>query len=324
VAPSNVARLYWALQAVKGTPAAAPQYSTDFSGGAGPALTRTIGTRDLTGLGRETGNGFVQMLAAAGSVTLPVFPKTSGFFAYAAQGGKVTTGAGPYTHALTGANTQPYLTVWKAYFNGIKERVQDVKVTSLAYAWAAGGDLVQTIDMVGTLVVPVATIPAGSVYDGGEPLRVPDMVYDIDGDVIDTVTGGTLAITTPHEGQQTDKIYPSYIMESGPRSYPATFTELYLDPDRYNLINFGNTTPVAAATDIRTGNLTLTFGNFTTGPALRFDADNFAFETIDLSPAANAGVLTQAVGGRAYRVDDDAGPTLTVTAVNDVATYTAA
>lgn len=326
MAPSNVARLYFALQAVKGAPAAAPQYAVDFSGGTGPVLNRTIGDRPLTGLGRDPGNSFIQKLEASGSFSMPVFAKTSAFFAYAALGTKGVTGAGPYVHALSPANSQPYLTIWRSLFDGIYERIDDCKVTSLGYTWEAGGDLMCEISVVGTTVTPLASIPAGSTYDGGEPLRVPDMVYDVDGAEVDTITGGSLTIETPHEGVQTRLITPSYVLESGPRVITASFNELYINPDRYNLINYNDTTPAggAASTSIYDGEVILTFGDPTAGPGLVFDIPFFAFSSIELAPAADAGVLMQTVGGQAWR--DPAtgnGPVLTMEATNSIASYTA-
>ena len=315
---SNVYQLGFALQSAKGTAAAAPQYLIDVTD-ADVMPNIEIEEREETGLGRDVGDNYIQVLSVEGSASIICRPKTTALFLYGVLGAKAVTGAAdPYTHTLTPAADQPWFTVWRTLAGSIHEHYTDCKITQTEFEWEAGGDLTCSMDIMGLSFERLASMPAGGVYEQGQPLRVPGMEYSIETVVNDAITGGSLTIEAAQEALQTVQIYNSYL-EPSRREITASYDEIYQNVERYAKIIYGAADGLTPTETIYEGALQFTFGDYTDGPGLRFVIPRFQFSEIEAEPDSGGDPLVTPVSGKAAR--PVSGSILTATVLNSVASY---
>jgi hypothetical protein len=145
----NIADLGFAIQATKGTPAASSSERSYLMGG-GLQPARAVADIEETSSGRLRNSAFVQSVAVEGDPQMAVRPNMIGLLLYAAMGAKAVTGASdPYTHTLTLAATQPYMTIWRSLGAALFERFTDCKITNLTIEAGAGGVLTVTAGITG-------------------------------------------------------------------------------------------------------------------------------------------------------------------------------
>lgn len=307
-----------ALQSAKGVAATAPQYKFDVTDSDFmPAME--VEEREETGLGRDRGDNYIRLLSAEGSASVTCRPATTALFLYGVLGAKAVTGAAaPYTHTLTPADDQPWLTVWRTLANGIHERFTDCKITTAEFEWEAGGDVMLSMDIMGLAFERLAAMPAGGIYEQGQPLRVPSMEYLVEGVANDAIVSGSLSIEANQEGLQTNKITNSYL-EPTKREISASYDEIYQNVSRYAKVIYGAAAGLTPTETLYEGALQFTFGNYTTGPALRLAIPRFQFSEVEATPDSGGDPLMVPVSGIAAR--PATGSILTATVVNSVATY---
>lgn len=315
---SNVFQLGFALQSAKGAAASAPQYLVDVTDAdLGPNFE--IEEREETGLGRDVGDNYIKVLSAEGSASIICRPKTSALFLYGVLGAKAVTGAAdPYTHTLTPAADQPWFTVWRTLGGSIHEKFVDCKITNMEFEWEAGGDLTCSMDIMGLNFTRLASMDAGGVYEQGQPLRVPGMEYLLETVANDAITGGSLTIDAAQEGLQTTGVTYAYL-EPSKREITASYDEVYQAVSRYAKVVYGGAAGTTPSTTIYEGAVQFTFGNYTTGPALRFAIPRFQFSEIEATPDSGGDPLITPVSGKAAR--PVSGSIITATVLNSIATY---
>lgn len=332
---SNVFRLGLALQATKGTPAAAPDYWVDVtSSDIGPAPETE--QRSETGLGRDPGETYIRVLGAGGSASVILRPQTAPLFFYGALGAKSTTadpnggGAGvpgaPYNHVLTPANDQPYFTMWRELGDMIYEQFVDCKITGCNVEWAAGGDVTASLTVVGLSFTRLTSSPAGGTYDNGAPFRVPGVVYTIEGAVDNSLTQGNVNIEAGQTAIQTVNITNSYL-EPGQRNITLGWEQVASDVDRYAKTYYGGPTGTNPAETVYEGAVLFEFGEMapasgSSGPGLSLDIPRTGFTETTANPDPGGDPLRYPVAGQAFR--PASGSIITATVVNGVSGYTAA
>lgn len=157
----NVADIAIGIQAAKGTASVVSSVRSYLMDGGIIPVRDTADVEETSG-GRLRNTAFVKSIRGEGSPKFAARPGFLGMLLYGAMGAKAVSGAGdPYTHTFTLAQTQPYLTVWRA-LNGLYERFADVKLTSLHLESGAGGILQVTAGMLGLQpVFKTAAEPTG-------------------------------------------------------------------------------------------------------------------------------------------------------------------
>lgn len=316
---SNIARYYFALQSAKGAPAAAPQYSIDVTG-ADLAPTPETETRSETGLGRDPGDSYIRVLAAGGGVTTLLRPKTAALLLYGVLGAKAVTGTTRYSHAITPANDQPYMTWWRMVGDSIFERFDDCKITGMNIEWAAGGDVSAALSVIGLNFARLAAIPAGAVYESGPPLRVPGVVYTVEGAVDNSITSGNVNIEAGQTAIQTTAITNSYL-EPSARNITLSWEQVYSDVGRYAKALYGSAAGLTPSATIYEGAVKFEFvspGN-AAEKGLTLDIPRVGFSPSTVNPDAGGDPLRLPVAGQAYR--PGSGAIITATVINDVASY---
>jgi hypothetical protein len=144
----NIADLSIGIQSTAGTAAATPLARCYLMGG-GFGPMRDVADVEETSASRLRNTAYVQNVRAEGSPQFAVRPGFIPVLLYGAMGTKAVSGAGdPYTHTITLAATQPYLTFWRT-LGTLFERFIDVKVASLNFESTAGGVLAVTAELLG-------------------------------------------------------------------------------------------------------------------------------------------------------------------------------
>lgn len=144
----NIADLSVGIQTTQGTAAVTPLARCYLMGG-GFGPMKDVADVEETSSGRLRNTAYVQNVRAEGSPQFAVRPSMIPIWLYGAMGAKAVSGASdPYTHTLTLAATQPYLTLWRTLAT-LYERFVDVKVRSLSFESASGGILAVTAELAG-------------------------------------------------------------------------------------------------------------------------------------------------------------------------------
>jgi hypothetical protein len=144
-----------AKQTAKGTAATNPTYAHGVMDGGfqlQPEQARvavTSGTRVAPQVDRTKAIAKV-------SFTTRMFTKSTGLWLLGGLGSDSVTGAGPYTHTITGANALPYLTVW-AWLDSQVVSVRDFVVDSIEISWDGSTPPSMKIDGAGTIATFGAT-----------------------------------------------------------------------------------------------------------------------------------------------------------------------
>ena len=317
---SNVARYYFAFQATKGTPAAAPQYSIDVTS-ADLSPTVETETRAETGLGRDVGDTYIRLLTAGGNVTTNLRAMTAGALFYGVLGAKAVVGASaPYTHTLTVANDQPWMTWWRMVGDAIYERFDDCKITSLNTEWAAGGDVSAALGVTGLNFAKLTgSIPVGATHDSGPVLRVPGVVYTVDSVVDNTLTQGNVNIEAGQTAIQTVNVYPDYL-EPGQRTIEVSWEQVFANATRYNDFLYSGSTPRQT---VREMPVKFEFLDPATPAqkALTLEIPRVGMSPSSVNPDPGGDPLRLPVAGQAYR--PVSGSIATAIVKNAVATYPA-
>lgn len=324
---SNVARIGIALQSAKGVAAAAPQFWLNMTSG-GMRPTPETEQRSETGLGRDPGDTYIRVLSASGDPSFLLRPKTAPLLYYCVLGAKAVTGAAdPFTHTITPANDQPWVTVFKELGDSIYERFTDCKFTQANLEFAAGGDLALSCTVMGLAfkrLTPAegAAAAATGVHDQAVPFRVPGAVYTVGGSEDDTLMSGNFNIEAGQTARQTNKITYSYLEPSG-RSITFGWEGVYKDVARYAQIFYGGPAGVDPSETVFEAALSFQFGPFagsTAGTkAIKLEMARALFTGGAPDPDPGGDPLNISPSGAAGR--PASGPIATVTIKNDVASY---
>lgn len=187
----RLALVAFALQAVAGTPAAAPQYTIGVLSGSKMvdfSAEDKVDEDYIAGVGAAT-HAYRESVAAAADFGTRALVKSLGALLYGILGSKSVSGAGPYTHIFTMGDTIPMFTVWGKLDSEIR-KLQDGKIDELKIAWDLRKPLDVNVTMPG--LMPVAPFPA-SVPAGGTDDRMGTYFKPVGGTFQWDVDGSTLA-----------------------------------------------------------------------------------------------------------------------------------
>lgn len=146
---SALAQVGVAKQTAKGSAAADPTFAHGVTDG-------TVLSVDITQDADERTSGSLGFSDVVRTAAIPgaaftgrAHPKTTGLYLYGALGAKSVTGAGPYTHVFTPADTLPYLTLFGKY-DGLITTVEDYKVDTLSVSFSENNPVELAIEGMGT------------------------------------------------------------------------------------------------------------------------------------------------------------------------------
>lgn len=316
----NTAWLLAQKQTAKGTIATvgASAWKMPFSGGSiGPV--RETDNLSETDANRDRGVTYVQQSGVEGSPEFYVRDSSIGFWLWAALGADAVTGIGPdYAHAITPAQSLPYISVWRNISDTLYESFRDCKVGSLSISAEAGNPLTATAGIQGLQAARLATSPdptnlapiqSGTVYNYNQ------VAVQLGGGATSLVRSFELSIENNVQRQQTDDVVP-YDVYEGQREVSLSFDLIFDSLDEYNKFHYGGAAGTAISPTVYTTSALFTFG--TGANSIAFSLPSIAYEEFPVEPDAGGDPIVASVRAVAQR---GASPVVTATVNNQVATY---
>lgn len=292
-----IADLSFAVQSAKGAVPSATN-RVYLAGGSPIQPVKTGGVQDSTLTQPIPVSAFGESIRVAGVPSIWMRPDAIGLLLYAVLGAKVTTGAAdPYTHALTPATTQPWVTFWRGLGGIVNERFDDCKVSSLRITSQAGRPVMVTIGVMGITgryrntaetSVAVELAPPFMHYHGAGALKVENVAVTAIDDWELTIDRGVVARDT----------LLVYDVKTGPR-ITATMTvgQIITNADLWNRFMYTQAAPAnnqAALIDpLILGSTGLSFrllaGSSDPVDLLDLYGFNASFDSVSLANWYNAG-----------------------------------
>lgn len=321
---SALAQVGVARQTVKGTAISNPTFAHGLTGGAvmsvdvnQDAEERTSSARASVGVNRT---GVMPGIDFTGRA----HPRSLGLYAYAALGSEAVTGAGPYVHTASLADTLPYLTMSGRLGSNIY-RVQDVKIDQLGISFNENDPVELSVSGMGTSVLytgatftPVTdeTIGTDSVYFAGHSGTFK----------LDTTTG-TAATANIRAGEITinnnleaimlsGSISPADIFE-GRQDLECSFDVVVDDLNYWRSIVTGANNGTTASAAPAYGSFEITFTNGANTVVIASTRVAFTCDFPDADPAG--GPVTLSLAGIITR--PSSGSPLSIVTTNSQATY---
>lgn len=292
---STLALVGMAKQTVKGTAASNPTFKHGVSGGSVFSVEVDQSAADVTSGTRVSPQVDRNAVMASQEFETRAFPKSLGLYLFGALGGIATTGAGPYTHTITPADTLPYLTGF-GQFNGETFKVQDYRVGDLGLSWTGNEPVGVSVNGMGTVLAGGATFTATVDDTRSSYFRGAGGTFLVDAGsataVAAKITGGEVTIANGLEpvmvsGTITpDEIYPGRV-EIG-----VSLTIVPDDLTDFKKVVTGTGAGTAAAAATTYGSFSLQFVNGTDTLTLAATRVAFTCAFPDADPAGGAAEIT--------------------------------
>ncbi len=315
-------------QTAKGTAAtiaAASAYKMPLSGG-NVGIVREMDQLAETDSSRDRGVTYMSASGVEGTPEFYARDQAAGFWLWAALGADAVTGTMPnYTHALTPANSLPYITLWRDIADTLYEQYRDCKVGTLTISGEAGAPLTISAAVQGLQASRLTTAP-----DSGTPITLESAKAGTAGtaytfnDATVTLSGGATASIRSFEltiennlsRQQTDDVIP-YDVYEGTREVSLSF-EMYFDTlTEYNQFHFGGAAGTAVSSTVYTTSALFSFDKGANN-SIAFNLPSIAYTEFPVEPSAAGDPVIVSVAAAAQR---GASPVVTATVKNQVASY---
>jgi hypothetical protein len=336
---SNVADLALALQATKGTPAAAAQFRMLLTGGnVGPK--RDTADLEETSGSRLKSQAITKGVTVAGSPVFYVRPGFIGALLYAALGAKATTGSvAPYSHVFTVADELPWLTLWRMLGDDLIERFSDSKLKSLTIESKSGEALKATAEVLGCTVGGNATSQSAIDVEIVDTFMHSDGrgALKFEGSAVSSISDIKVKIATGAVAMPGDSLGPDTIAE-GMLEITIDTTQTLADFALWNRLHYGDDSPAANAIptsdvlELAEDGLEFTWtkradDGTTATPerSLKLSAKRLIVSDISgVEPDAGGAPLKMGVSYKVYEPTDPDDEAFTATLKNATAAYTAA
>jgi tail tube protein len=253
-------------QTAEGSALTVPKFEIAMGAGyVGPAKS----TEELpwTNDSQDSVGHFVSLVSGNLSANVPVLPKSFGAILQGVLGARNTTGAGPYTHAITPSDALGFYTYFFRQPGDNYWTVSDVKHDAVTINWAAGQPLNADVAGTGKNAVRAGTKwGAATVEEGVDPFYTyigATMKIDHSATPATTTVGnipnGSLTIARNLNAIQTDDVTYSYMAEQK-RALEVALNDVVLENnDWINVIFTGTTTGTSLSGQVIYGALEFTF-----------------------------------------------------------------
>lgn len=325
----NIADLALAIQAAKGTAAAAAQYRTFLLGG-GLSPDRVVNDLEETSGTRVRSRSYPSMVSVTGTPEIAVRSDVIGLILVGALGSVSTTGVGPYVHEVVPAGTVPWLSAWRMLGEYVFERFVDNKIAQLVITSEAGQPLKAAMTIEGLRPNSQTTHTQSVILVSDDD---PFMHYDgagaflVEGVAVSEIDRIVLTINNTATKLQGDSLHPFTVSE-GMLNIGLEIGHVISDPDLYNRFHYGSEAPADNA-EATTEILELTGGiDFTWeqpgGDILQIVAERVQLKTLGgYDPNTSGDPLKSAQTYQVYQ-PGDGGPAIVATLTNDEEEYAAA
>lgn len=320
---SALAQVGVAKQSAKGSAASNPTFGHGVTNGtvltvevAQALADQTSGTRVSPGVDR-TG------VMPGMDFSCRAHAKSAGLYLYGVLGSLATTGAGPYTHAITSGADLPYLTAFGKLGSNVYA-VNDMKIDSLAVNFNGTEPVELAISGMGTTADYDATFTAGTddTLAAYFAAHTGTFSVDVDGSGSSSATAkiaaGSITINNSLESIMiSGSISPDDVFV-GRQEVEVSFDIIPDDLALWRTIVTGTSTGTSASATPVYGSFSIAFTNGTDSLTLAATRVAFTADFPDVDPAG--GPVTISLAGLA--VQPAAGGTpITATVVNGQASY---
>lgn len=254
-------------QTAEGTALTVPKFETAMGGG-GINPARETAELPWTNDSRDPLGHYVSLTRGDFGLDLPVLPVSAAALLQGALGTLVSTGLGPYEHAITPANSVP----WMSWFFGIGGeylKLADAKINRLVISGSAGSPLNARVEGMGKTITrtqPAAKWGAPGLAEDETPfLRFINAAIRLTqsgtpaSTIVHNIPNFELTIENNLDARQTDGIGYQYIGE-GNRVVRISATDVMMeDFDFIKTTHFGSLTGTTPSTQPIYGSMELTF-----------------------------------------------------------------
>jgi hypothetical protein len=316
----NVAWVAAAKQTSKGTAAtltSASGYKMPLTGG-NITPTRTTDNLSETDASRDRGVTYISQTGVEGTPEFYVRDASAGFWLHKVLGADAVTGTTNYVHALTPANTLPYITAWRMIGDTLYEEFRDCKVGSATISAEAGGPLTMSCGIMGLRASRLTAAPDNAspvAMDSGAVYSYNDATVTLGGGATALVRSFELTIENNLSLQQTDDSVPYDVVE-GVREISLGFDLIFETLDEYNKFHYGGAAGTAIDKNVFTTSALFSFDKGANN-AVSFNLPSIAYEEFPIDPDPGGDPIVASVRAVAQR----GGTILTATVKNQVATY---
>lgn len=316
---SALAQVGVAKQTAKASVAANPTFAHGVTGGTvlSVDISQDADERTSGSLGFSDVNRTSAIPGAA--FTSRVHAKTAGLYLFGALGGKSVTGAGPYTHVFTPADTLPYLTLFGKYDGNITT-VRDYKVDNLGFSFSENEPLEMSVDGMGT-VLSFGTFTAGTDDTASTYFRASSGTFKLDTD------SGTAVTARISAGEVSIANALSMVMLSGSitaddvmnaqREVTCSFDIIPDDLTDWRTVVTGTSTGSSISSTPLYGSFEIAFTEGTNSLTLAATRVAFLCDYPDADPAG--GPVTLTLAGTVLK--PSGGNQITATLINSQASY---
>jgi hypothetical protein len=253
----NIATLSVGKQTAKGTPQATPTYKMKLTGGNPEARRDTIQLAE-TDATRQQGATVVVGSRVEGTSEHYIRPPSFGLLAYLLMGANADSGAGPYVHTATPANSSPYATLFKAIGGTVLvDQYSDCWVQSLTARGAAGGALTCSVNWLGLTPLHGSSDPVLTA-EATTPLVYPDVTVTLAASTAAIVEGFELTIDNQTQMIQGDTGLYNSDMAHGELQVRGTLTMLFESDAEYRRHLTGTPSGTVPTTSVASQALTIT------------------------------------------------------------------
>lgn len=283
-----------AKQTAKGTPQPVSAYKLKLTGG-DVAPVRDIFMLAETDSSRQQGKSIVVGERIEGAPSFYIRPDDFGLLAYLLLGANADSGAGPYVHTATIANTLPYCTIMKAVQSTVLvDQYQDCRVTGMKISGAAGQPLSCQVDLHGLIPTFGATDAAAAVVTQ-DPLVYPQVTVTKGGSAPGTVESFEINISNGNTFVQADKTLTPYESVSGEVQVSGVITVLFESDSDYRKFHTAASGGTALSPALFTETLDI-LATVTANLSVDFNMNSVAYTAYPVVPDPGGAPIKVAIG----------------------------
>lgn len=261
----NTRLIYAGIQASKGTPLAAPTHVFRLNGDAAMNPNRELIQLPETDGSSQRPNNVVVGASPEGGWQGWLRASEFAFLARVIQGANADSGAGPFTHTATPANTLPYLTLWDVIPGLQCTQYVDARLSQLAVSGEALQGVQYSCQAVALSALLNATEPVAPTAPATDlAYSYPLVTNTIGGSAPGTIDSFSITINRNVSVLRGDLGLLAFDSVAGLYAVDGTFRKIYVNDDDYNKFNGGSAAATALTTTVFTEALDITIAESAT------------------------------------------------------------
>lgn len=253
-----------------------------------------------------------------GSFSFLARPAASGLLLHALLGADAVTGSGPYAHALTPADTLPWLTIETGEVkssNLILERIQDCVVDSARISGRAGRPVEITLDFLGTQASIQSSAPS-ITYEADNPYVFYQGTFTINSSANTFITEFDIEIKNNVGDVQTVNVYRDDMLPLK-LEVDVSFTLKLTNATLYKSVYYGGGTSVSDTLYEGDFTVDINYGSGGGARGLKIEIPKLIYTATELPRGADPEIVYLSCHGHAI---EGASQLITITVKNNVST----